>query len=475
MTGGLSETTGMQQIAGIAQAVCEILAGKVLIFCSKCHFYRLVKNKIMKPSGNFIEELKWRRMLHDATPGVEDHINSVRRLGYIGFDPTRESLTIGNYVQVMILTLFQKCGHRPIVLMGGATGRIGDPSGKDAERELQDYSVLDENVRMQEEQFRKYLDFDDPESGALMLNNLDFYDNMNALDFLRVIGKNLTVNYMLSKESVKKRLETGISFTEFSYQLLQGYDFLTLYRNHNCTMQMGGSDQWGNITSGIEFVRRNEPDGKVFAVTTPLLTKSDGTKFGKSESGNIWLDPNLTSPYQFYQFWINADDQDISRFLRYFSLRSHAEIEALEAQAETDPIAVKREFAQELTTRIHSEESYQQVMEVSRILFDRKLDNDSLRAMSPATLDMLAAEVPTFEVTKAELGSEVPVPTLMASLTGISSSTGEARRSIQSNAVSINKEKVQGVESTISEAQALYGRYILLENGKKNKFIITLR
>ena len=294
----------------------------------------------------FLEELKWRGMLQDHTPSIEEQLASGTCTGYIGFDPTAKSLTIGNYVQIMILTLFQRAGHRPIILMGGATGRIGDPSGKDAERELKSYEELDANLDRQVEQMKKFINFDGGEdNAALLINNLDFYAEMNALDFLRTVGKNLTVNYMLSKESVKKRLETGISFTEFSYQLLQGYDFLHLYRNHNCILQMGGSDQWGNITSGIEFVRRNTEEGKAYGITTPLLTKADGAKFGKSEEGNIWLDPDMTSPYQFYQFWVNADDRDISKFLRYFSLKSHEDIEDLERLAETDPNGVKRALA----------------------------------------------------------------------------------------------------------------------------------
>ena len=423
---------------------------------------------------NFIEELRWRNMLHDATPDAEEHLTSGARRGYIGFDPTAPSMTIGNYVQIMILNLFQRSGHTPIVLMGGATGRIGDPSGKDAERDLIDYETLDMHVRKQVAQCEKLIDFHEGPNRAVLINNLDFYENMNALDFLRNVGKNLTVNYMLSKESVKKRLESGISFTEFSYQLLQAYDFLHLFRHHDCTMQMGGSDQWGNITSGIEFVRRNVTEGKVFAVTTPLLTKADGTKFGKSESGNIWLDPEMTTPYQFYQFWINADDRDISKFLRYFSFKSHEEIESLEAQSESDPVSVKRTLAEELTTRIHSADSYQQVMEVSRILFDRKLDPESLRSMGPSTLEMLAGEIPSFSVSSGSLAEEIPVTALMATETSVSGSLGEARRAIQSNAVSVNKSKVDSIERSVSKADLLHNRFLLLENGKKNKFIIVV-
>ncbi len=270
---------------------------------------------------NFIEELEWRGMLHDATPGTKEALNEGMMTGYIGFDPTAPSMTIGNYVQIMLLKLFQLSGHKPIVLMGGATGRIGDPSGKDQERQLKSYDELDKNLEFQKEQVYKFLDFDNGPNQAEIINNLDFYKEMNVLDFLRDVGKTLTVNYMMSKDSVKNRLESGLSFTEFSYQLLQAYDFQCLHKKHNCKVQMGGSDQWGNITSGTEFIRRNLSE-KAYAATTPLLTKSDGKKFGKSEQGNIWLDPKMTSPYQFYQFWINADDADLPTFFSYFTLKS---------------------------------------------------------------------------------------------------------------------------------------------------------
>jgi len=284
---------------------------------------------------SFIKELSWRGMVHQTTPGVEELFEKEQVTAYIGFDPTAPSMTIGNYVQIMLLKLLQENGHRPIVLMGGATGRIGDPSGKDKERQLKSYDELDKNLACQMDQVRKFLDFDDPKTGAIFVNNLDHYKDMNILEFLRSVGKTLTVNYMSSKESVKKRIETGISFTEFSYQLLQAYDFQCLYKDHDCKVQMGGSDQWGNITSGTEFIRRNL-SAKAFAVTTPLLTKADGTKFGKSEEGNLWLDPNLTSAYKFYQFWINADDRDLPSFTRYFTLKSQEEIEARETSGRVD-------------------------------------------------------------------------------------------------------------------------------------------
>ncbi len=318
---------------------------------------------------NFIEELRWRGMLHDMTPGAEEYLSDKKITGYIGFDPTAPSMTIGNFVQLMILKLFQLSGHKPIVLMGGATGRIGDPSFKENERDLKSYEELDKNLSFQMEQVKKLLEFEG-DNAALIVNNLDFYKNMNVLDFLRDVGKTLTVNYMMSKDSVKNRLETGLSFTEFSYQLLQAYDFQLLHEKYNCHLQMGGSDQWGNITSGTEFIRRNT-EGKAYAVTTPLLTKADGSKFGKSEQGNIWLDPDMTSPYQFYQFWINSDDADISKYLRYFSLKPRTEVERLEALLADDPRAVKAVLAEELTTRVHSAEEAESARQVSMLLFGR--------------------------------------------------------------------------------------------------------
>ena len=423
--------------------------------------------------SSFLDELRWRNMLQDFTPAVEEKLDGGMCIGYIGFDPTARSLTIGNYVQIMILTLFQQAGHKPVILMGGATGRIGDPSGRDSERELQSYDVLDANLQHQVNQMRKLLDLDsDAPNAAALVNNLDFYHDMNALEFLRVVGKNLTVNYMLSKESVKNRMDKGISFTEFSYQLLQAYDFLCLYNEHECDIQMGGSDQWGNITSGIEFVRRNTDDGKAFGITTPLLTKADGTKFGKSQTGNIWLDPELTSPYQFYQFWINADDRDISKFLRFFSLKSHSEIEELEKQAETDPQGVKRVLAEELTVRVHSTADFKSALEVSQMIFNPKLKSDDLRTFSAEAMRMIADEVTSFDVPAAAISEGTDIISLMSEHTSICGSRGEARRAIQSNAVSVNKAKVTDIEQHIDDTSLLHQKYILLENGKKNKFVV---
>lgn len=420
---------------------------------------------------NFLEELEWRGMLHDKTPGLEEVITDKKITGYIGFDPTAPSLTIGNYVQIMLLKLFQLSGHTPIILMGGATGRIGDPSGKDKERQLKGYEELDRNLQFQSEQFAKFLDFGDSPNAAQMVNNLDFYKNMNVLDFLRDVGKTLTVSYMSSKESVKKRVETGLSFTEFSYQLLQAYDFQCLYNEKDCILQMGGSDQWGNITSGTEFIRRNL-NQKAYAVTTPLLTKSDGKKFGKSEEGNIWLDPTMTSPYKFYQFWINADDADIPTFTRYFTLKSKEEIENREKELADQPRELKRLLAEELTIRIHGEEAFQSVARVSDLLFNKKAKRETLLSMTTAELASVAEEIPAFTVPADQIKNGINIVELLADLTDIVSSNGDARRAIKGNAISVNKDKISSHETTINQEALLHGKYMMVENGKRNKYIL---
>ena len=424
---------------------------------------------------NFFEELEWREMLHDHMPGARELSNSEMCTGYIGFDPTAPSMTIGNYVQIMILTLWQQSGHRPIALMGGATGRIGDPSGKDAERELKSYEELDRNLSFQVKQLEKFLEFGDYGNQALMRNNLDFYKNMNVLDFLRDVGKTLTVNYMMSKDSVKNRLETGLSFTEFSYQLLQSYDFQVMYQQDNCKFQMGGSDQWGNITSGSEFIRRNLNGSKAYAVTSKLLTKSDGKKFGKSEQGNIWLDPEMTSPYQFYQFWLNADDNDTPTFLKYFTLKSRSEVEQMLNDLTEDPRELKKLMAEEITQRVHSPEAYSAVKEVSEVIFNRKLDAESLKAMSSESLKMVSKEIPSYEIEASKLGSDLKLQDLLTTETDIFSSLSEYRRAVKGNAISVNKNKITDQEAVLTGEDLLSGNYILVENGKKNKYIMTLK
>ena len=415
---------------------------------------------------DFLSELKWRGMLQDVTPGLEDYLKTEKVTAYIGFDPTAPSLTIGNYVQIMLLTLLQKYGHKPIVLLGGATGRIGDPSGKDKERQLKSYDELDSNLNFQKEQFKQLIDFNDAENPAMFINNLDFYKDLNILEFLRVAGKTLTVNYMLSKDSVQNRLENGLSFTEFSYQLLQAYDFQCLYNDYGCKLQMGGSDQWGNITSGTEFIRRNI-GGKAYALTTPLLTKADGTKFGKSAEGNIWLDSKLTSPYRFYQFWINAADADIPTFVRYFTFFDQDTI--LKREKDLDIREQKLLLAEELTVRIHGKDAYQAVLKVTDLLFNKPSDDQI--DLSETELEMIANEIPTFDISSDSINKNLTINDLLTTESQILSSKGEVRRAIQNNALKLNKEKITSGEDLISLNQLIRDKYIILENGKKNKYL----
>ncbi len=415
---------------------------------------------------DFLSELKWRGMLQDVTPGLEDYLKTEKVTAYIGFDPTAPSLTIGNYVQIMLLTLLQKYGHKPIVLLGGATGRIGDPSGKDKERQLKSYEELDSNLNFQKEQFKKLIDFNDAENPAMFINNLHFYKDLNILEFLRVAGKTLTVNYMLSKDSVQNRLENGLSFTEFSYQLLQAYDFQCLYNDYGCKLQMGGSDQWGNITSGTEFIRRNI-GGKAYALTTPLLTKADGTKFGKSAEGNIWLDSKLTSPYRFYQFWINAADADIPTFVRYFTFFDQDTI--LKREKDLDIREQKLLLAEELTVRIHGKDEYLAVLKVTDLLFNKPSDDQI--DLSETELEMIANEIPTFDISSEAINNNLTINDLLTTESQILSSKGEVRRAIQNNALKLNKEKITSGEDLISLHQLIRDKYIILENGKKNKYL----
>jgi len=422
---------------------------------------------------DFFEELRWRGMLKDLTPGVEEAFQEGKMIAYIGFDPTAPSMTIGNYVQIMLLTLLQKSGHQPIVLMGGATGRIGDPSGKDQERQLKSFEELDNNLQHQVKQMEKFLNFTDGDNKAILANNLDFYKEMNVLDFLRDVGKTLTVNYMMSKDSVKNRLESGLSFTEFSYQLLQAYDFQYLFKEYGCSVQMGGSDQWGNITSGTEFIRRNLSE-KAYAVTTPLLTKADGTKFGKSEAGNIWLDPEKTTPYQFYQFWLKADNDDLPTFFRYFTLKSKEEVEALEKEYADDPQTLSKILAEELTRRVHSDEDFESVLKVSELIFNKKVDGEMVKQLDLKTLTAIAKEIPSYQISKSALTDNLGIIELLTEQTDILDSKSAAKRAIKNNAISINKVKTTSEETQISTADLLHDRYLFLDNGKKNKMIIEV-
>ncbi|SER24386.1 tyrosine--tRNA ligase [Neolewinella agarilytica] len=436
---------------------------------------------------DFIAELEWRGMLHQLTPGIKEHLAEAPRKAYIGFDPTAPSITIGNYVQIMLLTLWARAGHHPVVLFGGATGRIGDPSGKDKERQLKSYEELDGNLEHQRQQMLRLLSagLRGANAGAVevegakfsVVNNYDFYKDMNALDFLRNVGKTLTISYMMTKDSVKNRLESGMSFTEFSYQLLQGYDFQCLYEQEGVTVQMGGSDQWGNITAGTEFVRRNL-EGKAFAVTTPLLTKADGSKFGKSTAGNIWLDPDMTTPYDFYQFWLRSDDADIPTYLKYFSLRSKEEILAdcaiieKEGAEFRDINDVKKRLAEELTERIHGADGLATAIRVTNLLYGKGAADD-LRALDAKTLAFLGGTLPTHTFSKDQLAAGVNLMDFLAG-TEILASKSEAKRAIQGNAIGINKEKVTDVEATVSADNLLHDKFMMVENGKKRRYLVVV-
>ena len=426
---------------------------------------------------NFIEELKWRGLFHQMTPGLEEALEKGTIAGYIGYDPTAPSLTIGNLVTIMLLKHLQLHGHRPVVLMGGATGRIGDPSGKDKERQLKSYDELDKNLATQKVQFARFLDFSaDNPNAATILNNYDFYKNMNVLDFLRDVGKTLTVKYMMANESVKKRVETGLSFTEFSYQLLQGFDFQHLYENHGIALQMGGSDQWGNIVSGTEMIRKNlGSESEAFALTCPLLTKSDGQKFGKSEEGNVWLSAEMTSPYKFYQFWINMADEDVKVANRTFSLKSVTEIEKLEAaHAEAPHLRIlQKSLAEELTIWVHSAEDFSSVMEVSELLFNKKADRDYLLNIHQKSLATVAEEIPSFKIAKTDLETGVNIVDLLVN-GGVVPSNSEGRRAIKGGAIAVNKQKITSHETVINTDELLHGKYMMIDNGKKHKFMLIV-
>lgn len=427
---------------------------------------------------DFIEELRWRGMLHDVMPGTQEQLKKEMTSGYIGFDPTASSLHIGNLATIMLLVHFQRAGHKPFALVGGATGMIGDPSFKAAERSFLDEDTLRFNQEGIKKQLEQFLDFDCGENSAEMVNNYDWFKEIGFLQFLREAGKFLSVNYMMSKDSVKKRLETGISFTEFSYQLLQGYDFYHLYKNKNVRLQMGGSDQWGNITTGTEIIRRKEGDEegyfKAYALTTPLLTKSDGSKFGKSEGGNIWLDAEKTSPYEFYQFWLNQADEDLPRYLRVFSLKGRQEIEALETTHAAEPHLriMQKALAAELTTRIHSEKAYQTVIKASEVLFG-KATLETLQSIEADEFDTIFNGVPQTEITREEWDGASNILDLISTVTKaeIYPSKGEARRAIQQNAVSVNKVKVTSEAQALSEFALLQDRFLLISKGKKNHLI----
>ena len=426
---------------------------------------------------DFIEELTWRGMIHTVMPGTDEQLKKGMTTAYLGIDPTADSLHIGHLCGVMMLRHFQRCGHKPLALVGGATGMIGDPSGKSAERNLLDEETLRHNQEAIKKQLAKFLDFEsDAPNKAEMVNNYDWTKDVTFLDFAREIGKHITVNYMMAKDSVQKRLNgearDGLSFTEFTYQLLQGFDFLTLYKDKNCRLQLGGSDQWGNITTGTELIRR-KLGGEAYALTCPLITKADGGKFGKTESGNVWLDPRYTSPYKFYQFWLNVSDADAEKYLKIFTALTKEEIEALVEEHAKDPgqRPMQKRLAKEVTIMVHSEDDYNAAVEASQILFSNKAD-EALRNLDEKTLLDVFEGVPTFKVEKAELEQGIPVLDLLGAKTAVFSSKGEARKMIQQGGVSINKKKVTDPNAVITSAELLNGKYILAQRGKKNYYLI---
>ena len=420
---------------------------------------------------NFVEELKWRGMIHDIMPGTQEQFEKEMTSAYIGFDPTADSLHIGSLVQIMILVHLQKCGHKPFALVGGATGMVGDPSGKSKERNLLDEKTLNHNLTSVQKQLEQFLDFDCGANSAEVVNNYDWFKEFNFLDFIRDVGKHMSVNYMMAKDSVKSRLETGMSFTEFSYQLVQGYDFYWLWKNKNCKVQLGGSDQWGNIVTGTELVRR-KGGGKAFAVTTPLIKKADGGKFGKTESGNVWLDKTKTSPYKFYQFWLNSTDDDAKNYIKIFTLLSQTEIEKLITEHDKTPHLriLQKVIAEEVTTRVHSKEDLEMAIKASNILFGKSTAED-LKSLDEDTFLSVFEGVPQFEMNKADLG--LGILDILAEKTQIFASKGEARRMIKSNAVSINKEKITE-DVQLTENDLLNRKYILAQKGKKNYFLIIV-
>ncbi|MFW5754228.1 MAG: tyrosine--tRNA ligase [Marinilabiliaceae bacterium] len=426
---------------------------------------------------NFVEELKWRGMIHDIMPGTEEQLNKEITTAYVGIDPTADSLHIGHLVSVMMLRHFQAAGHRPVVLLGGATGMIGDPSMKSQERNLLDEPTLRYNEKCLKEQLKSFLDFDTgKKNDALMVNNYDWMKDFSFLEFIRDVGKHLTVNYMMAKDSVKKRLGSddneGLSFTEFTYQLVQGYDFLHLYQTQGCKLQMGGSDQWGNITTGTELIRR-KTGGEAFALTCPLITKADGGKFGKTETGNVWLDPERTSPYKFYQFWLNASDADAAKYIRIFTLFPKEEIDHLIAQHQEAPHqrVLQKKLAETVTRLVHGQEALDTAIEASQILFGKSVTS-TLRKLDEKTLLSVFEGVPTFNIDRKELEQGIGIIDLVAEKTQALSSKGEARRTLKGGGLSLNKEKVTSEDQVVNASDLLNDKYLLIQKGKKNYFLI---
>ncbi len=425
---------------------------------------------------NFVEELTWRGMLHDTMPGAEEHLNQTMRSAYIGFDPTADSLHIGNLVPIMLLAHFQRCGHKPFALVGGATGMIGDPSGKSNERNLLDENTLRHNQECVRKQLSQFLDFSSgAKNEASLVNNYDWMKNISFLEFIRDVGKHITVNYMMAKDSVKNRISgeatEGMSFTEFTYQLVQGYDFLHLYKNKDCTLQMGGSDQWGNITTGTELIRR-VAGGKGFALTCPLITKSDGSKFGKSEGGNIWLDANRTSPYKFYQYWLNTSDEDAEKYIKIFTFLDQETIENLVKEHKETPHLrlLQKRLAEEVTVTVHSQEELENAVKASEVLFGKSTADDLKKLNESTFLDVFEG-VPQAEIARADIDAGLDMIAALSAKTDFLKSNGEARRALKENSVSVNKEKV-GEDYMISASDLINDKYVIINKGKKNTYIL---
>ena len=428
---------------------------------------------------DFIKELEWRGMIHDRMPGVDEHLSEAMRTAYVGFDPTSDSLHIGNLVPIMLLAHFQRCGHKPVALVGGATGMIGDPSGKSTERNLLDESTLRHNQEAIKVQLTHFLDFESrDENVAEMVNNYDWMKEFSFLDFIRDVGKHITVNYMMAKDSVKNRISSdateGMSFTEFTYQLVQGYDFLHLYNNHDCSIQMGGSDQWGNITTGTELIRRIG-NGKGFAITCPLITKSDGSKFGKSEGGNVWLDANRTSPYKFYQYWLNSSDEDAENYIKIFTFLEKDEIESLIKEHQEAPHLrnLQKRLAREITTMVHSEEDYLNAERASNILFSKSFKED-METLDEQTINDIFEGVPQAEVDREDVEQGLDMIGALAAKTNFLNSNGEARRALKENSVSVNKIKVSE-SHTITPDDLINDSYVVINRGKRQTFLLKVK
>jgi len=429
-------------------------------------------------TSNFIEVLRWRGMIHDVMPGAEAHLLEQMRSAYVGFDPTADSLHIGNLVPIMLLAHYQQCGHKPFALVGGATGMIGDPSGKSTERNFLDEKTLRHNQESIKKQLAHFLDFDSGEkNAAVLVNNYDWMKDFSFLDFIRDVGKHITVNYMMAKDSVKNRISAessdGMSFTEFTYQLVQGYDFLHLFKSHDCTIQMGGSDQWGNITTGTELIRR-VGNGKGFAITCPLITKSDGSKFGKSEGGNVWLDAKRTSPYKFYQYWLNSSDEDAEKYIKIFTFLEEEDIKSLIETHKEHPHLrqLQKRLAQEITTMVHSQADFENAEKASTILYSKSFKAD-IQTLDEATFLDVFEGVPTAEVSKSLLESGLDMIAALSAETNFLASNGEARRALKENSISVNKEKV-GEDYQISNADLINNTYVIINRGKRSTFIIRV-